>query len=134
MYLALLSREEKELFLGLAHHLAVSDGHYGEEEKAMMAGYCQEMQIAFEAEGAAEPVEALLKRFCEMSDQKARKIVVFETVGLALADGTYDGNERKLIAKMEDELQLESGFAGKCAAILEEYVSFQNRINQLVLG
>lgn len=43
MYLAVLSKEAKELFLGLAFDLASADGNYSDEEKVIINGYCQEM-------------------------------------------------------------------------------------------
>ena len=38
MYLASLSQEEKELFLGLALVLAASDGEYSDDEKTIIEG------------------------------------------------------------------------------------------------
>ena len=133
MYLAMLSGEEKELFLGLAYALASSDGNYSDEEKAMMNGYCQEMQITFVKEEMVKPTEYLLKRFNEISNHKTKKIIVFEAIGLAMADGSYDDSERELIARIEENFQLETGFAEKCESILSEYILFQAKINQLII-
>lgn len=50
MYLALLSKEQKEIFLDLAYVISSADGNFGEEEKNAIAAYCQEMQIEFQQE------------------------------------------------------------------------------------
>lgn len=134
MYLAMLKNEEKELFLGLAYNLATLDRDYSDAEKATIAGYCQEMQIAFDARKMMRPLEEILRRINKFSDEKTKKIVVFEAVGLAMADNNYDDSERKVIARMENIFDLEPGFSVKCELVLNEYISFQGRLNQLILG
>lgn len=133
MYLAVLGNEEKELFFGVAYYLATVDGVYSDEEKAMIEGYSQEMQVTFIKEKMAKPIEDILKRFNEIAEKKTKKIVVFESIGLAMADNNYDDRERTLVTKMESMFGLENGFVKKCEMILNEYVTFQTRINQLIL-
>lgn len=134
MYLAILSEEEKELFLGLAYNLAAIDGEYSDEERTMIAGYCQEMQIEFDEERAVKSVDELLGRIKAISDDRTKKIIVFEAIGLAMADGKYYENERKLVDKMEKEFGIEAGFSEKCESIINEYLVFQKKTNQLILG
>lgn len=50
-----------------------------------------------------------------------------------MADNNYDKNERELVLQMEKRFGLEQGFATKCESILNEYILFQAKINQLVL-
>jgi tellurite resistance protein len=134
MYLALLDKEEKELFLGLAFDLAAADGNYSDEEKAMMDAYCQEMQITFDKEAMVQTEDDIIASFKNKSDNKAKKILIFELIGLALADGNYDASEKALVSKLEKEFEMEDGFADKCENILMEYLAFQGKINQLILG
>ena len=51
-----------------------------------------------------------------------------------MADGNYDNDERKIVANMEAEFGVPSNFADTCENILNEYITFQNRINSLVIG
>lgn len=134
MYLAVLKNEEKDLFLGLAYGLATLDRDYSDAERATIAGYCQEMQIIFDERKMLKPLEEILRRMNEIFDDKTKKIVVFEAVGLAMADNNYDDNERKVVARMESMFKLEPGFSMKCESVLNEYISFQDRLNQLILG
>lgn len=133
MYLAILNSEEKRLFLSLAHGLALADGDFGDEEKATIAGYCEEMKISPRNEENIESLEETIKRFGEISDERIKKIIVFEAIGLAMADNNYDDNERKIVVNMEEAFNLNKGFANECEMILNEYISFQNRINHLIL-
>jgi hypothetical protein len=133
MYLSVLNSEEKALFLGLSYNLATSDGVYSTEEKATIAGYCQEMQTTFDEEKMVKPTDEIIHVLSEKSTEKTKKIIVFEAIGLAMADNNYDDGERKIVLDMEKEFGLASGFAAKCEAVLKEYISFQNKINALVL-
>lgn len=50
-----------------------------------------------------------------------------------MADGNYDEDERALINKLEVEFDIGLGFAKKCVTILNEYIAFQTKLNQLIL-
>lgn len=134
MYLALLGKEEKELFLGLAYNMAASDGYYSDVEKETIAEYCKEMQIDFNENTMIKPIEKLLNRFNEISDGKIKKIIVFELIGLAMVDNNYNVEEKKLMKKIEEAFGIEQGFDEKCELIISEYISFQQKINQLILS
>ena len=134
MYLALLNENEKVEFLELAYNLATIDGDYSEAEKNMIAGYCQELQIEFDEKAMVNPMDELIKKIAQNSNEKTKKIIIFELIGLAMADENYDNDERKIIANMENEFGVPGNFANTCENILNEYITFQNRINSLVIG
>lgn len=134
MYLALLNESEKEVFLGMAYNLATIDRDYSDAEKAMINGYCQELQCQFDEKSMIKPMELLIQTVKEKSSEKVKKIFIFELVGLAMADENYDSDERKLISQMLTEYNINPDFANKCESILNEYIGFQGRINELVLG
>ncbi|GAA0790212.1 hypothetical protein [Hathewaya limosa] len=133
MYLAILNSEEKELFLSLAHGLALAEGDFGDEEKATIEGYCREMNISPIKKENIKSLEETIKSLGEISDERIKKIIIFEAIGLAMADNNYDDNERKIVVNMEKVFKLNKGFANDCEMILNEYISFQNRINYLIL-
>ena len=134
MYLALLNENEKEVFLGMAYNLATVDGNYCDAEKTVISGYCQELQYTFDEETMIKPMETLIQIVKEHSDDKVKKIFVFELIGLVMADGNYGDDEREMLGKMMAECGIEESFAEKCENIVSEYIEFQTRINQLVLG
>lgn len=133
MYLALLSKEQKELFLELALNVASADGNYSDEERIAIEGYCREMQLVFEHEKKVKPIEIIIEKLDSLCDDKIKKIVVFEIIGLAMIDNDYDDNERKIVNSMVTMFKLETKFAEECETILNEYISFCNKINQLII-
>lgn len=134
MYLALLEEEQKELFLGLAFEFAKVDGNYSDEEKTVISGYCQEMQIVFNQEKMVKPLNELISKINLSCSIQEKRIIVFEIIGLAMADNNFNENERKIVELMIDAFELESGFIEECESVLNEYITFQRRINKLVIG
>ena len=133
MYLSILNQKEKELFLELAYNLASADGDYSSKENALINGYCQEMQIEFEVKMMTRSLDYIISTIKKESSIIVKKIFVFELIGLAMVDKNYDESERDLIGRLENELGMEANFASECEKILNEYISFQEKINQLVL-
>ena len=70
----------------------------------------------------------------EVCDARELRIIVFEMMGLALADGKYDEKEKRLFSDMMVRFGLDAGFANDCKKVLEDYFVLQNRINEIVLG
>lgn len=134
MYLALLNEKEKELFLGLAYNLAYIDGNYSDKEQKLINEYCQEMQIQFDAEKMVKPVVDIISAINEMSNDRIKKIFLLELIGLAMIDGNYDDSEKKIVYKVGKEFDLEMDFVSRCENVLSEYISFQERMNQLIFG
>lgn len=133
MYLALLKEIEKEAFLGMAYHLTVADGTYSESEKNMMNGYCQELQYSFDEETKVKPIDTLIQFISLNSDEKVKKIFIFELIGLALSDGNYDVSEKAIINKMADSFNIKSDFVVNCEQMINQYIDFQYKMNQLIL-
>lgn len=133
MYLNLLKEKEKELFIGLAYDFAAADGNYSDDEKLIINGYCQEMNISFEQKSMVKPAIDIVREISEDSSKQVKKVFIFELIGLAIVDGYYDENERTLIKQMEDKFQIDAGYADKCEQVISEYVAFQRKINQLVM-
>lgn len=134
MYLGLLNETEKEAFLGMVHHLAVADGIYNETEKAALELYCQEMQCTFDEKTMVKPMNELIQYINKESSTQIKKVFIFELIGLSMVDEHYDDAERKIIQQMIKSFKISEDFETNCQAIMQEYISFQTRLNQLVLG
>lgn len=133
MYLGGLNSTEKKMFLGLVVEMAMVDGVYSEEEKAIIYAYCQEMQVEFEKEYEKQSVDEILSFIKVNSSCITKKIFVFELVGVALTDGTYDEREKALVLRMCQEFGIDVEFITQSENVIKEYISFQKRINQIVL-
>ncbi|ANV97455.1 hypothetical protein BBW65_00875 [Helicobacter enhydrae] len=84
MLLHLLDREEKVAFLEIAHHFAWSNDNFSDSQKEVISAYCAEMQIEdIEFDKDKFDLNTTLKAF---KDKEHQKIVLLETMALAMAD------------------------------------------------
>lgn len=133
MYLGLLKEKQKELFLELAYNLASIDGNYSDKEKALIEEYCKEMKMDYLKEERIHSINELVSKMNLLCSDKEKKIIVFESIGLAMIDRNYDESERKVVKLMIDTFGLEKGFDDKCELMVNEYISIQERINNLII-
>lgn len=134
MYLATLKEQEKELFLSFAYALSSSDNDFGTEEHAMIDSYCEEMQFFATGEISSMTIEETVEKIKNISDEKAKKVIIFELVGLALSDSNFDEKEHAIIDEASVSFGLDKDYAEKCKKVIEEYLLFQQKINELVLN
>lgn len=114
MFLGLLDREEKSAFLEIAHHFAWSNNDFSDAQKEVIAAYCIEMQIDDIAynEGAFD-LRATLAKF---KDRTHQKIVLLETMALAMADNittleSLHAGEKEVLETMIREFGLSNELA-----------------------
>ena len=86
MYLGMMKESNKKLFLELAYNLACVDEDYSKAEQEMMKAYCAEMQVSMDICDTNCDVEEVLKQMKEECSDVEKKIIVFETIGLSMAD------------------------------------------------
>lgn len=134
MYLSLLKEEQKELFLDLAYQLALTDGIYGKEENKTMEAYSKEMDVEFRMDREIKGIDYVIGELEKLCDEREKKIIVFEAIGLALSDNHYDVSEKEFIFSIIKRFDLKSEFGEKCEKILNEYINFQRRVNELIIG
>ena len=134
MYLSTLNEEQKVMFIGLAYNLALADGVYCEEEKIMIDSYCNEMQIVFDQKRMVKPVNDIIEEMNDKCGIQEKKIFVFEAIGLAMSDNNFDITERKIVNEMMEKFDIPEEFCIKCEQILQEYITFQVKMNALIMG
>lgn len=100
MYLNILNDEQKELFVDMCIHVAMSNDQFAEEEKHCIDLYCQEMGIAsprYEARASYNAtVEAIL---CSCGTQEI-KAIVLELAALVLSDSKYEQIEKEFMSNL----------------------------------
>ena len=133
MYLNLLTGDQKELFLDLALITANADGKADSEELSVISEYCREMNIDSDRTEPSMPLNILLDRITLISNMTERKIIIFELIGLALADSNYCDNEKKIITLASIYFQLDDSFTEECETLINDYLNIQSRLNNLVL-
>ena len=104
MFLNELSKDEAVYFLNLVSIFARVDNKFSKEEQVLLNEYKEELGIADE--------EATIKEYNEIIDiikkldQRKKRIIYFELVGLALVDGEYETKEIDFLEKLSDELEI----------------------------
>jgi len=92
------------------------------------------MNVEFSDETEKNTIEELKNTAKAIFDEKSAKIVLFELIGLAMADKNYDGSERNLISELAEQFSISQYFLEKCESLLSEYFDFQTKLNEFVLG
>lgn len=99
MYLSELNTKQKNRFLDLGISLAVADGDFSDTEKNTIHLLCDEMRIAdrYTAEVSREEV---VRFFTTEASSRIQRIVVFELLGIAMADSVYETREHETMIEM----------------------------------
>ena len=134
MYLNRLSYDKRKAFLSIAVSLVNSDGDFSEDEQTTLREYCGELLIPFEdvftTSGKSLDVPAdFLNNTCS---EEEKKIVVFELVGLAFADGEYRFKERTIIEIIAHKFCLSDDFLAYCEEFVVKLGELQREINTLL--
>lgn len=127
MYLHELTVKQKNRFLDLGIGLAVADGDFSEIEKDTIHLLCDEMRMEDRYHADASPEEAI-RFFASEASRHVQHIVVFELLGIAMADSVYEARELELVNKVaqafsigEDEMK---EISDAVTQLYELYVKF----------
>lgn len=132
MFLNNLTQEKKELFLSLAYNISCIDGNYADEEKMMLEQYCVEMDIRIDKIHLIEDFNNILNRINKLCDFQEKKIFIFESVGLILADGVIHDKEKEAITDMARLFEINDNYFEDCMKLIKEYYDLQNRMMNLI--
>ena len=134
MFLNMLRAESQQLFLETAYTLAHVDGMFVEAEKEVLKAYCREMETAFDIEHAPIALQDLKRKMSASLSPTEKKIVIFELLGLALADGEYGAEERTVMQALGNDFGLADSYGDQCEALLKKYFEMPKALASLVLG
>jgi len=110
MFLSKLNEQEKQAFLGLAHHLARSDGDFSDKQKALIHAYCVEMEtedIKFD-----ESKFNLSDTLSCVISPISQRIFLFELMALVYSDDYMHPDERAVLDDVIDEFNLDPKLIG----------------------
>ncbi len=109
MFLNMLEKKDKEVFLQLAHYIARSDSDFSSKQKDIISTYCQEMQIDdIDFDSITFDLETVLQ---EVSNKKAQKVILLELMALVYSDNILHEQEQKVIDKMLEAFNLDNNIA-----------------------
>lgn len=132
MFLNNLTQEKKELFLSLAYKISCIDENYADEEKMVLEQYCVEMDIRIDKIQLIEDFDKILNRINILCNIQEKKIFVFESVGLILADGVIHDKEMEAITNMVRLFEINDNYFEDCMKLNKEYYDLQSRMMNLI--
>lgn len=103
MFLCNLNSEQKQAFLGLAHHFISVDGQLAVQEQAMLSAMKTEM-------GLAESIEVPKSEFSELLTQfdsrQAKITALLEIIGLGYSDNDFHSKESEIVEQMAKKFEV----------------------------
>lgn len=132
MFLNNLTQEKKELFLSLAYKISCIDENYADEEKMVLEQYCVEMDIRIDKIQLIEDFDKILNRINILCNFQEKKIFVFESVGLILADGVIHDKEMEAITNMVRLFEINDNYFEDCMKLIKEYYDLQSRMMNVI--
>lgn len=133
MFLNLLNKSQKRLFLELAVRATEANGVVEIEEKNMLKEFALEMQET-PVYSTEKSTEDLLKLIKKDSSEKSLKIVVFEILGIMYSDKVYDSEEKEFIDNMVKAFELPQDLSEKYNQLIVRYASLYKEILTEVIG
>ncbi|MDU5111137.1 MAG: hypothetical protein E6248_11865 [Clostridium sp.] len=104
MFLKELNKDEANAFLNLVSIFARIDNEFAKEEKALLDEYKEELGLV-DSEVSEMAYEDIIESLKSSTD-RARRIIYFELVGLALVDGEYEEEEVDFLEKIAAEFSI----------------------------
>ena len=130
----------------------MEDGNFGDEEQEMMylygdeigktgeelTLYCEELKnLEKDGEKSSQRksrIRSLVENIKDNSEERGRKIILFELLGLAYADADFAEEEKEFIQNIKEVFGIEDAFVEKTSRLLESYMELQEKITKHVLG
>lgn len=121
MFLSYLNKVNKEGFLKICVHAAVSNEIFADEEKLAIAAYCREMDLNIHEPEVSEEFQDLLKDLKASTTKEEKNIIVLETLALVKSDSIYDEKEKEFMRKLIDGLGISNSELTKFEKLLDKY-------------
>ncbi len=106
MFLGKLNKDEQTIFMQLSNIIIKSDLEITGAEEKLFFEYESEMGKSFngylEKEFNLKDVLSLTEKY----NEKAKKVIFFELLGLALCDGNFDNLEQNVIEKIRTSFSI----------------------------
>ncbi|REK76765.1 TerB family tellurite resistance protein [Paenibacillus paeoniae] len=128
----LVEREHKEAFLDLAHRIASSDGFINRNERNYIQGWLLELGL----EGWTPEARAHLSTaelIGNLQDDRIKHIFLAEMLLLIFADGTFNDEEKRIAAEMQQLFGCDDETFGRFRSWVEEMNTLKVEGMKLVL-
>lgn len=132
MFLHLIAEKNKHSFLALTKALCHADGHFTDDERAMVEQYCKEMEIANDSAEAVSDPKELMQKLADASNAREKKIIVFELLGLAYVDKDFSEDERRFVEELRTVFTMDTDYIQRAEELICSYLDVQGRVNALI--
>ncbi len=133
MFLNTLNNEEKTMFIDMAVHVSQSNGIIEEKEQSMLDLYCNEMGINSYNRTELHSIDEI-KTLFSSSSESAKRIAVFELLGLGYMDGNYDELETSIIKDFATSIGLTKETYNRLNRDIEDYTTVLGFIQNHIFG
>lgn len=123
MFLNSLNPTEKDNFMKLAVAVIKADGVVEESEKQILSAYANEMPIPVCNLDEQCDADSIIKEFAMTSTPQTKRIIFFELLALAFADGNYATEEKALVQQLADAFEFDRAFIEQAINLEDAYVA-----------
>lgn len=121
MFLYLLKEENKARFIELCRYASEADEIVEEKEIETINAYCREMGVTEKVPPVRRGLEVVLSELHNETDEREKRIILFEILGLMLADEQYTETEEQFVLKVIQTFGLDRQAVGNMCSLLEIY-------------
>ena len=129
MFLDKLEGKEREVFLDLAVQTAKANGMVEGKEKELIKHFCREMAISEYTIYDTKTIEEAAAFFKNAKKWK-KKIIISELIGIGVADGKFNKEERKFIDELADEMEIKKECVDSLEEVVKDYYKAAKKIRE----
>ncbi|MCM1186543.1 MAG: hypothetical protein NC251_10460 [Lachnoclostridium sp.] len=132
MFLYLLKEDNKVRFIELCKHASEADEIVDAKEIETINVYCREMGISEEAISDKRELDMILEELKNGADVTEKKIILFEILGLMLADEQYTESEEQFVLKIIETFGIDNQSVNNMYSLLEIYKAVYKQLYMAV--
>lgn len=129
MILKELSKKEGIAFVQLVNEFITMDEAFTKEEEAKVEEYMNDANVSKEEVNEITFTEALCT--IKEANERIKKIIYFELLGLALVDGDYEDHEVGFLEELANSLKIDRASKFKYANFYFEFIDQYSNSNSL---
>lgn len=104
MFLFELSKDQARAFMRVVSEFVSIDNKVKKEEKSIIDKYISKLEVSKEEIDGLSHKEAM--EILDKSEEKIKKMVYFELLGVALIDGDYENSEVDFLEEVAEEFKI----------------------------
>lgn len=132
MFLSNLNSNQKNLFIQLAIKAAESNGIVPIEQKNMLKAFAMEMSIS-PVYTTDRDTEDIINELIATSNERELKIILFEILGIIVADSVFDEKEKVFVGHVVEKCNLDTALIDQMVKLLDDYANVFKSIVDVVM-